>query len=398
LRRGAPMTVKVNSCRGDGTYYLCDPARELEGLRDGPPGSVLVGPGADANGLVAAIFGRTVADGPPAYDVIVAAPKPVSLLLALEPDEAATRVVALHERAVSSTVSYLTDEAMGSRTSVLVAGFTHGVNRQLDPHLHTHVLVGARGVRGDRVEVGAIRSHAAAADSLYLAELRAGVQAAVGRAAWQSPWGRTMVEGVDYALVAHASAARDRTGRVEREGEKRHPTRVEVREHWQGMLNRHVPVGLDLAPPEVSSAIDEYRFSRALGSGFVRRRDVVRAWADACPTGDDASSVRAAASLAAPLRGRSDRVAAVVVRDAPGVRVLGPRPREPVALEAWFRERAALERYLEAGHRLSHAVDPRGAPASTRLALATLDGARADRARAVSVLERSRSFEGRALS
>jgi hypothetical protein len=392
------MTVKVNSCRGDGTYYLCDPAHELDGLREGPPGTVLAGAGTDARTALSAMLGTQVAGEPGTYDVIVAAPKTVSLLLALEPEGSARALVALHERSVRAALSYLIDDALGPGATATAVGFTHGVSRQLDPHLHTHVLVGARDRTGEPMGLGAIRSHASAANALYLSELRAGVEGAVGRTAWLNPWGRTFVEGVDYALVAHASAPRERDGRIERDHVKRHPTRDEVRDHWRAQLERHEPVGLNPTAPPASRSIDEYRFARALGLGFVRRRDVVRAWADADPRGEVAATVRASASLVAQLEGPGDRMAAVVVRDASGVRVLGPRPRDPLSLEGWSAERAALDRYLAAGHRLSHALDPRGAPASTRLALATLDAARASRTPQALTRGWSRELEGRSVS
>lgn len=394
------MTVRVNTYRGDGTYYLCDAALELDGLRDGPAGRVVVGRGTDAPTMLVGMLARATADGPAALDVIVAAPKPVSLLLALEPDHAARGVVALHERSVDAAVSYLVDESLdaGSPRPPIVA-FTHGVNRQLDPHLHTHVLVAAHDNHGEPVALGAVRSHAATADALYCAELRAGVESAVGRRAWRTGSGRTMVEGVDYALVAHTSAARDRSGRVEREQLKPHPTRAQAQVHWRSQLERHETLTLDLAVPSASNTIDEYRFARELGGSYVRGRDVVRAWAEACTTGELAANVRAATARVTRGFGPDARTPAVVVRDAAGVRVLGPRPRDPGALESWCSERAALERYLAGGHRLSHALDPRGAPASTRLALATLDAARTRGAHSIDPARaRSRALDGRTVS
>src|SRR6202035_1240574 len=43
--RGAAMTVRILDYRGDGTYYLADPALELNALRAGPVGWVLGGEG-----------------------------------------------------------------------------------------------------------------------------------------------------------------------------------------------------------------------------------------------------------------------------------------------------------------------------------------------------------------
>jgi hypothetical protein len=105
----------------------------------------------------------------------------------------------------------------------------------------------------------------------------------------------------------------------------------------------------------------------------VGRADVVRAWADACTFGERPERVRLAATLVAPEVEVRARRPAVVVADAVGVRVLGPRPRDPGALSGWQEGRAALGRYLGGGHALGHLADPRGASARTRLAIAQLE-------------------------
>jgi hypothetical protein len=374
---GAAVTVKVNGYLGDGTYYLSDPAHELDGLREGPPGRVLRGARRAAPSALAAML----ADGPfasqRAFDVIVAAPKTVSLLLALESAPVAARVVACHERSVEAALDYVLDEALdrGSDPPSVVA-FTHGVNRQLDPHLHTHVLVAPTTAEGASIPAGALRAHGAAADALYLAALRGGVRAASGRAAWRSDSGRTYVEGIDVTLVAEASTPRDRIGRLDRSAAKSHPSRDEVQRRWEPL--RRPPIAV---PPLASATIDEIRFARELGDGSVRRRDVVRAWAAACPDGAEAPEVLAAVDLVASGLGERHGVPAVTIRDPSAVRVLGPRPMDRASLGRWREDRALLERYLEAGHRLEHLVDPRGAPAATLLAVASFDAARSIRRR-----------------
>lgn len=371
LVRGAEVTIRVLSYRGDGAYYLGDPAHELDDVRAGPPGRDLRG----ERPAAAALTGLLDAGGATgAIDVVVAAPKPVSVLLALEPPAVARRVVALHERSVASALAYLEEEGLAGLAPGMV-GFTHGINRHCDPHLHTHVLVGTRTAEGDPVPSPRLQRHARTADALYLAEVRAGLVAAAGRRAWCSTRGTVLVEGVDAGLVAAASEPRARDGRVQRGAAKTHPAQAAVRSHWEALVASS-SIGLLPVPPAPSDTIDEYRFARELGSGLVGRREVVAALAAACTEGSSAEDVRASASRLAP-GAEAGRVRAAAVTDPVGVRTLGPRPVAPSALSAWVAARGALARYLDDGHPLRFALDPRGASPSTQLAVAELDVARA---------------------
>ncbi len=367
------MTIKAFSYRGDGAYYLADRAHELDGLRDGPVGRVLLGAGVLAGEQLLAMLSAPPPDAPAAIDVVVAAPKPVSLLLAIEPGSIARRVVAAHEAACGAALDYLVDDGMDGATPSAAVGFTHGVNRLLDPHLHTHVLVAAHDGQGARLERRGLLAHLRAADALYLATLRDGVASATGRRSWRTHGGTTLIEGVDPLLVASACAPRDRDGRVRRGESKQRPTRLEVLGRWDDLVARHEPSGLTPSVPAPPAHVDEYRFAAALGDGGVARRDLVRAWATACPGGERPEVVRRAVDLLAPEARGARRIPARAVGDAVGVRVLGPRPRDLAALEAWQARRRALARYLDAGHRLAHLDDPTGAPARTRLALASLE-------------------------
>lgn len=314
--------------------------------------------------------------------MIVAAPKPVSLLLATEPARTARRVVELHERAVAATWDYLSDDAAEAGRDPperRAVGFTHGVNRLLDPHLHTHVLVAEPDAGGVPRDARALRWRAASADALYLAALREGLPWAAGRAAWLGRSGATLVEGVDLGLVAAMTTPRARDGRLERGGAKQHPSTASVRARWDAQVATGEGLGLVATAPPRSASIDEYRFAASLGVGRVGRTDVVRAWGGACTFGARPEHVVAAARLLAPGLHGATRRPAVVVADALGVRVLGPRPMELDALVAWREGRAALGCYLDAGHQLRHLEDPRGASAATRLAIATLDVELAER-------------------
>ncbi len=362
------MTVRALQYHGDGSYYLADRALELDGLREGGPGRALSTDG-EAGQVLTALLAECGSAG--ALDLVVAAPKPMSVLLATERPEVASRLVVLHERAVLDTLRYLDEEALGA-AGVTAVMFTHGINRHCDPHLHSHVLVGTTSRAGRDLDTASLRRSARSADALYLAAMRDGLPGATGRRAWCSSRDTVLVEGVDAGLVAAASAPRHRDGRVERAGDKPRPTRDEVRRHWDDLVARG-RVGLVPTPPPAKDAIDEYRFARALGAGVVARRDVLAAWATACTFGAPVDTVRAAVRVAAPGITASGRCPARAVTDHPGVRAIGPRPVAPAALQRWQTGRAALDRYLAGGHPLRHALDPGRAAPGTRLAVAQLD-------------------------
>jgi len=98
-------------------------------------------------------LGRHRADGEiqhhPGWDFAVNAPKSVSIMALVAGDE---RVLAAHEGAVTAVISYLEEQAQLRRRDdgrivhqttgrILVARFTEHGSRELDPHLHTHLVV-----------------------------------------------------------------------------------------------------------------------------------------------------------------------------------------------------------------------------------------------------------------
>jgi hypothetical protein len=284
--------------------------------------------------------------------------------------------------AMTGALAYLRDEGIRTRdpsdrglsSSVepIVVGFTHGINRSLDPHLHTHVLIGSRDVQGDALDGRQLYRHAAAADAQYLAVLRAGLPEAVGRLSWTGRSGAMRVEGIDPGLTAAMSVARGRDGRVERAEGKTHPSRHEVTEHWAGLVSRAVRFDPPQAPDISRDLIDEHRFAAVLGDGSVSRADVVRAWSQASTFGSPSGGAAKAARIVMREETHGDRIPAVLLRRANAVRVLGARPIEIKALAAWAERAGALDRYLQAGHPIEWAVDPRGATPAARIALAPL--------------------------
>jgi conjugative relaxase-like TrwC/TraI family protein len=98
-------------------------------------------------------LGRHRADGQiqhhPGWDFAVNAPKSVSIMALVAADE---RVLAAHEHAVTAAITYLEEQAQLRRREegkivhettgrILVARFTEHGSRELDPHLHTHLVV-----------------------------------------------------------------------------------------------------------------------------------------------------------------------------------------------------------------------------------------------------------------
>lgn len=85
----------------------------------------------------------------PGWDFAVSAPKSVSVMALVADDE---RIVAAHEQAVGAAITYLEEHAGLRRRDdgeirhittgrLLFARFTEHASRELDPHLHTHVVV-----------------------------------------------------------------------------------------------------------------------------------------------------------------------------------------------------------------------------------------------------------------
>ncbi|MBO9723961.1 MAG: relaxase domain-containing protein [Novosphingobium sp.] len=98
-------------------------------------------------------LGRRRSDGSvehhPGWDFAVNAPKSVSIMALVMGDE---RIVAAHEAAVTEALGYLEEHATLRRRSegeivhettgrLVYARFTEHASRELDPHLHTHVVI-----------------------------------------------------------------------------------------------------------------------------------------------------------------------------------------------------------------------------------------------------------------
>ena len=283
----------------DAEYLTSDRADELADARRGEPGWWLRGTGdARSSADVATVLQTTARATVVGYDVVVAAPRPLSILIALDA-EAAPGVVAAHRAGVLAAIDYLEDRALVVRQRVeggeylrranwsRVVGFTHGINRSGEPHLHDHVLVGARPDHEATVaDSRSLFAHLPAADALYRSTLRFGVNQRTARTAWRSFAGVEGVTGLDEGYRAIWG------GHADERGEKPSWTREEVVERWHQDQRRFEPIGTTREPPRRS--FDAHQFAAAFeGATRITRRDLVRAFADASTFGAEAAAVSA---------------------------------------------------------------------------------------------------------
>ncbi len=183
--------------RDGADYYLSDLAQELPVAEPGCwVGTAARGLGLDGPlgpvGLSRLLGGTHPRTGQPmgsgrvglaAFDLTFSAPKSASVLFALGGEAAARQVVGVHADAVAGALTYLERHAVtavrrsgGERvviptTGMVAARFTHAVNRNGDPHLHSHVVManlvhGADG-RWSGCDRRGIEAHRQAASAVY---------------------------------------------------------------------------------------------------------------------------------------------------------------------------------------------------------------------------------------
>jgi len=344
----------------DVTYFTNDRALELDGLRDGEPGWWLRGSGDTREPSdVSSVLVTSERSNVHGYDVVIAAPRPISILLAVDPEHA-SGVVAAHRASVRASMAYLEDRALVVRerragverdesgTWQSVVSFTHGLNRHGEPHLHDHVLVGAKPQgRANVLDSRALYAHTSTADALYRASLRHELAERTPWSAWRSFDGVEHVVGLDEGFRALWSGHhRDR-------GEKLAWSRGETRASWARDYERYEPMGVVRAPDHRRGVLDEHRFAGAFeGRLDVARRHVLAAWADAASYGQDPVDLtRAVDELYPGLRGRrgvyEPTIGVHEARMIAPVRALGPRPLARDQFEDWRQRSRAMVRSRE---------------------------------------------------
>lgn len=218
------------------TYYLS----YVE--RGGDPGRWM-GAGAEALGLggtveaeafanLAAGFGpdgsklieRVHANRVMGWDLTLSAPKSLSLLAALHPEETQRSALRdVHDRAVQAALSYLEDVGGAARrgdggkdghvaAKLVIAGFVHKTSRESEPDLHEHGIVLNVGLGEDdrwtAVDSRWLFARKAGAEAVYRSELYAGA-AALG-VTWTAPdgHGNREIEGFERAELRAWSTRR----------------------------------------------------------------------------------------------------------------------------------------------------------------------------------------------
>jgi hypothetical protein len=344
----------------DVTYFTNDPANELDGLRDGRPGWWLRGAGDTRDPSdVSRVLVTSERSGVRGYDIVIAAPRPISVLLAVGPEHA-SGVIAAHRASVQASVAYLEDRALVVRdrrggvdrdaagTWERVVSFTHGLNRHGEPHLHDHVLVGARPEGHNNVlDSRALYAHVPTADALYRASLRHELAERTPWSAWRSFEGVEHVVGLDEGYRALWSGHhRDR-------GEKLSWSREETLASWNRDRERFESIGVVHAPSGDRRVLEEHRFAGALeGRPDVARRHLLAAWANAAPFGQDAKNVTRSVDELYPRlqggRGVYERTIGVQeARMISSVHLIGPRPLERTQFDQWRQRSLERERSRE---------------------------------------------------
>jgi conjugative relaxase-like TrwC/TraI family protein len=115
----------------------------------------------------------------PGWDFAVNAPKSVSIMALVAGDE---RIIAAHERAVTAALDYLEEHATLRRRDsgeiihettgrLIFARFTEHASRELDPHLHTHVVVMNMTNREDGAPIASLETRAMFAEQMTAGQI-----------------------------------------------------------------------------------------------------------------------------------------------------------------------------------------------------------------------------------
>jgi conjugative relaxase-like TrwC/TraI family protein len=268
-------------------------------------------------------------------DLVVSAPKSVSVLYALaDPSAAAAAVVAAHEAAVEEALGYLERHAGhgvrghqggGQRAArietdgLVAAAFTHRTSRAEDPQLHTHLVVanllhGADG-KWTAVDSRAMYLHARTAGCIYQAALRGELTKRLGVGWGPVRRGVAEITGIAKPLRKEFSTRRqaiedelERTGTSGRKAAQRaayvtrpaktHAPQISLRAEWaeraiaaghpaQEVIDRTLEQTTSPAWPEISRVADELFGPDGLTKQATSfdRRDVIQTLTETLPAG-----------------------------------------------------------------------------------------------------------------
>jgi conjugative relaxase-like TrwC/TraI family protein len=395
------------------SYYLSDLSREVPPPQsDHGGGGQWVGAAAvrlgldgtvDQAGFGALLHGRHPETGHQlrstrasvmAYDLTFSAPKSASVLFGLGGPDVARQVLDGHTRAVRGALGYMDTRAMTAQrreadggviaTSGLAAGaFTHGVNRNVDPHLHTHVvmanLVHGEDGRWSALDQRALWAHQRTAAAVYEAHFRAELTGRLGLRWTQSPFVSGEIQGISPVLIGEFSS---RAADIRRHGFE-HGVRstrgsrvaaaatrpdkgegtdfVDLVPQWHERATAAMGAPLELTAvldhrPAGPALLSEHQFAGVLSlssGGRARRRDVVSAFAQAARQGAAADHVAALTELWLPGAATAPGVAEIshptasVVPAPHLLRTLGSRPVDVRQHRVWVEGARTINEYRQ---------------------------------------------------
>jgi len=234
-------------------------------------------------------LGRHRADGSiqhhAGWDFTVSAPKSVSIMALVHSDE---RLIAAHERAVGVALNYLEEHAMLRHRSkgeivhettgrLIFARFTEHASRQLDPQLHTHVVVMNMTNRGDggqmlSLETRAMYAEQIVAGQIYRNELAHDIRAIGYEIASDPRTGLFEINGLPRDLIADNS-------------KRSHEIEAHAKEHGlTGQAARRKSF-YETRPPKQKAGVDELR-GRWIAASEKHRDAMLEVRAEADKTGD----------------------------------------------------------------------------------------------------------------
>jgi conjugative relaxase-like TrwC/TraI family protein len=314
-------------------------------------------------------------------DLVVSAPKSVSVLHGLADPATATAVMAAHETAVQEALGYLERHAShGTRghqgggqranrietTRLVAAAFTHTTSRADDPQLHTHLVVAnlVHGVDGkwSAVDSRAMHRHARTAGCIYQAVLRGELTKTLGIGWGPVRRGVAEIVGIPQELREEFSTRRraiedelDRTGSSGRKAAQRaayvtrpaksHAAPTSLRASWAqraDAIGHPAPaviadsVGRASAPqwPDAASIAAEMFGPDGLTQHATSfdRRDVIQALTEALPAGAEVTGQQLE-STATQLLSHDDAIPLLAPTAASGERRWSTR--DLLATERW---------------------------------------------------------------
>jgi conjugative relaxase-like TrwC/TraI family protein len=324
------------------------------------------------------------------YDLTFSAPKSVSVLFALGEPDVAEQVVAAHGEGVRGAVAYLERHGLTARrgsgedrhavgtTGAVAASFVHGVNRNQDPHLHTHVVV-ANLVHGEDGRWSAcdqrgLTAHREAAAAMYDSHTRAELTRRLGLRWSEHGMRHSELEGVSPLLLGEFSsrAADIRRHMAERDVRSAAGARVawaatradkgpgasfeDLRGEWQRRARAIDGDGPDLERRGgvERQTINEHRFRASLSGapdGAARRRDVITAFAVSARDGAPADTVEHLTDDWVPSGPGGVAEPAHQLRDLipPGylLQTLGPRPVDEESHGVWRQAARHIDAYRQ---------------------------------------------------